>query len=159
MPSHNVWKNALKTHQTFHKHTAYIQSVTKYSLQNIKPRLIQCKNALKCKCIFTFWSSWVKIFMLIFEVYSWFETFYELRGQSVFFYIWDCSRWGKKRNGRTDCNTEQHVAELLYLVTDTKTPSVTLHPPLSSDPESSQVSLCFVIPPSALFTAGTINTV
>lgn len=66
---------------------------------------------------------------------------------------------GKKSNVRTDCNTEQHVAELLYLVTDTKAPSVTLLPPLSSDPESRQVSLCFVIPPSALFTAGTINTV
>jgi len=36
--------------------------------------------------------------------------------------------------GRAGSNTQQHVAELLYLVTDTKTPSVTLPPPLSSDP-------------------------
>jgi len=36
--------------------------------------------------------------------------------------------------GRAGSNTQQHVAELLYLVTDTKTPSVTLPLPLSSDP-------------------------
>lgn len=52
-------------------------------------------------------------------------------------------------------NTEQHVAELLYLVTDTKTPSVTLPPPLNSDPRVKSGQLVFHNP---VFTAGTINT-
>lgn len=44
---------------------------------------------------------------------------------------------------RTGSNAEQHVAELLYLVTDTKTPSVTLPPPLSSDPRVKSGQLVF----------------
>ncbi len=140
MPSHNTscFLNSTCPHTMYGKTPwntsdvpqthGSIQSVTKYSLRNIKPSLIQCKNALKCKCTVTFWAVESRFDMLIFEVYSWLKHFMSL-GDKVFSLHLRLFPMGKKSNVRTDCNTEQHVAELLYLVTDTKTPSVTLlHP-------------------------------